>query len=184
MRRSCRWMALEGGGLEHLVLDLQPDGVRAEGVVIGAEEGRAFACAYAIRCDASWRVRAVDVRIAGGPALALRADGAGHWTDADGRTLPELDGCIDVDLRCSAFTNTLPIRRLGEGLAQRQEILVAYVDVLADPLAAHAQAQAYVCLAPDRYRFESLDSGFSAELTVDGDALVLDYPSLFRRIAA
>ena len=33
------------------------------------------------------------------------------------------------------------------------------------------------------YLFENLDgSGFSAELPVDEDGLVLDYPDLFRRV--
>jgi hypothetical protein len=43
--------------------------------------------------------------------------------------------------------------------------------------------QAYTRLADQRYRYESLDgSGFSAELAVDADGLVLDYPGLFRRV--
>jgi hypothetical protein len=32
------------------------------------------------------------------------------------------------------------------------------------------------------YRFVSLDGGFSADLPVDQDGLVLDYPGLFRRV--
>ena len=31
------------------------------------------------------------------------------------------------------------------------------------------------------YRFESLDGGFTADLPVDPDGLVLDYPGLFKR---
>ena len=48
--------------------------------------------------------------------------------------------------------------------------------------------QRYTCLKRDAqgglYRFESLDgefAGFTADLPVDADALVLDYPGLFRR---
>jgi len=32
------------------------------------------------------------------------------------------------------------------------------------------------------YRFVSLDGGFSAELPVDQDGLIMDYPGLFRRV--
>ena len=32
------------------------------------------------------------------------------------------------------------------------------------------------------YRFLSLDGGFTADLLVDADGLVLDYPGLFRRV--
>ena len=34
------------------------------------------------------------------------------------------------------------------------------------------------------YRFESLSSGFRADIPVDGDGLVLDYPGVFRRVGA
>ena len=32
------------------------------------------------------------------------------------------------------------------------------------------------------YKYESLDGGFTANLPVDADGLVLDYPGLFRRV--
>ena len=35
---------------------------------------------------------------------------------------------------------------------------------------------------PVRYRFEVLPRGFAAELLVDADGLVIDYPQLFRRV--
>lgn len=186
MQRTLRWIA-EDGGLEHLSLKATAAGVAAEGVVIGADEGRAFGCAYVIRCDAQWRVRALDVHAIGGARLVLYADGAGRWTDAAGRTVPRLDGCIDADLRCSAFTNTLPIRRLGDDLAQRQEIRVAYVDPLGLDKGASAARQAYTRLDAGRYRFESLrfdspDPGFTADLDTDADGLVLRYPGLFERV--
>jgi uncharacterized protein len=48
-----------------------------------------------------------------------------------------------------------------------------------------AERQRYGCLQARAdgglYRFEALPSGFTAELPVDADGLVLDYPGLFRR---
>jgi hypothetical protein len=32
------------------------------------------------------------------------------------------------------------------------------------------------------YRFVSLDGGFTADLAVDSDGLVVDYPRLFKRV--
>ena len=44
----------------------------------------------------------------------------------------------------------------------------------------------YTCLetgsAGRKYKFESLDSGFIADITVDQDGLVEDYPGLFKRV--
>jgi hypothetical protein len=43
--------------------------------------------------------------------------------------------------------------------------------------------QAYTRLGDRLYLFEALDaSGFKAELAVDEEGIVLDYPQLFRRI--
>lgn len=126
-------------------------------------------------------MRAFEVHRAGGASLVLRGDGAGNWRDGAGRPLPALDGCIDVDLRCSPLTNTLPIRRLGAQLQQRRELRVAYVDPLQLGQGARAAAQAYTLLGPGRYRFEGLDSGFSAEIETDDEGLVLRYPGLFER---
>jgi uncharacterized protein len=46
--------------------------------------------------------------------------------------------------------------------------------------------QRYTCLeasnAGGKYKFESLDDGFTAVIAVDGDGLVEDYPELFKRV--
>jgi hypothetical protein len=55
--------------------------------------------------------------------------------------------------------------------------------VFAPDLTVSPQPQAYTQLADRLYLFESLvGSGFSAELPVDEDGIVLDYPGLFRRV--
>lgn len=55
--------------------------------------------------------------------------------------------------------------------------------IFAPDLTVHAQPQAYTRLADRLYLFENLDgSGFKAELPVDEDGIVLDYPDLFRRV--
>ncbi|MEH6436862.1 putative glycolipid-binding domain-containing protein [Massilia sp. DD77] len=187
MRRIYRWHTVEGGGTEHLALDLSLDGIVAEGVVVGPVtgvlfEGEPFGCIYRVRCDPDWRVRELALRVGGGPSLALAADGEGHWTDGAGAPLPALDGCIDVDLACSPFTNTLPIRRLGEALRERQAIRVAFI---AFPgLELKAWPQLYTRLDAGRYLFESPEHDFRAEIETDEDGLVLRYPGLFTRRGA
>jgi hypothetical protein len=56
--------------------------------------------------------------------------------------------------------------------------------VFGPDLRVRPQAQAYTRLAERLYLFENLDgSGFQAELAVDEDGIVLDYPGLFRRVS-
>jgi hypothetical protein len=98
--------------------------------------------------------------------------------------MPDLDGCIDVDISSTPFTNTLPIRRLGLEPGESEELAVTYI--LVPELLVGAERQRYDCLEAQAegglYRFEALPSGFTAELPVDADGLVIDYPGLFRRV--
>ena len=190
MEREVMWTPADGPGCEHLRLAACPQAPFAEGLVIGVAGGRPFGLRYGVWCDEGWRAREVRLAVLSPVPreLILRADGSGRWRAGDGDPLPALDGCVDVDVSATPFTNTLPIRRLGLRPGESAEIAVAYVDVPA--LTVEAVRQRYTCLetgpAGGRYRFESLPyaalpEGFCAELTVDGDGLVVDYPGLFRR---
>ncbi len=110
MERNVIWVPWDGPGLEHLRLVTSDDGVVANGLVIGLEGGRSFRIGYEIRCDGRWRVR--EVRAAAPdlerPVLELLADGEGRWNRRSGEPVPELDGCIDIDILATPFTNTLP----------------------------------------------------------------------------
>lgn len=67
----------------------------------------------------------------------------------------------------------------GPGL-EHLRLLQQQEDIVADGLILGVEEQ-----IPFRLRFESLVNGgssFTAELPVDGDGLVVDYPELFRRI--
>ena len=94
--------------LEHLRLLTSVGGVLSDGLVIGLEAGRPFRIGYEMRCDGLWRVREVRAGAPdlGRPVLELFADGEGHWKWRSGEPLPELDGCIDVDISAPPFTNT------------------------------------------------------------------------------
>ena len=170
-----RWIPETGPGIEHLVLRRDGEAIVAEGAIVGDR----FGAFYAIRCDTNWRVRHAVVQVAGHGRIELRADGAGHWQDGEGASIPALAGCIDIDLTASCFTNTLPIRRLGDALAARQAIEVAYVWI--PELSMETARQAYTRLGANLVRFESIGSDFRADLQVDGEGLVVRYPGLFRR---
>ena len=118
------------------------------------------------------------------PRVDLLSDGQGNWTIPDGRAVPELRGCIDVDISVTPFTNTLPIRRLGLAPGDSAELSVAYFE--GTELQAWPEPQQYTCLEKNDwgglYRFLSPDGGFTADLLVDSDGLVLDYPELFKRV--
>ena len=80
--------------------------------------------------------------------------------------------------------NTLPIRRLALHPGESQEISVVYISF--PDLQLKAVRQRYTCLKNlpngQLYRYEGLLSGFTAEIEVDKDGLVMDYPGVFRKV--
>ena len=92
----------------------------------------------------------------------------------------DLRDCTDIDIAVTPFTNTLPIRRLNLEVGEAAEIDVVYVTV--PDLTLSPAPQRYTRLDDRIYRFESLDSGYTADITVDDHGLVTDYPGLFRRV--
>ena len=179
------WSAWQGPGLGHLRLAVRESGVVADGFVLGVADGRPFRLSYEVRCDPYWRVRAARVGVPGEPPrVELLSDGEGNWTGPDGRTVSYLQGCEYVDISETPFTNSLPIRRLGLAPGGSAEIAVAYFEEA--ELQPWPEPQHYTYLEKGdedgTFRFVSLDGGFSADLPVDRDGLVLDYPGQFRRV--
>jgi hypothetical protein len=121
-----------------------------------------------------------------GTRIELRADGQGNWTGSDGHARSEFDGCIDVDISATPFTNTLPIRRLELRPGASSGIEVLYV-ALFPTLELRRAEQRYTRLdaaGGARYLYESVATGFRVELLVDDDGLVMDYPGFWERVAA
>jgi hypothetical protein len=73
---------------------------------------------------------------------------------------------------------------LGLQPGEAAEIRVAFIAI--PSLQLSPALQRYTCLAqhPDHslYRFESPADDFAADIQVDQDGLVVEYPGLFRRV--
>jgi hypothetical protein len=187
MLRDVLWSPIGTPGLEHLRLTLDATEVVADGEIITTQfDDRPIRVDYWIQADNKWRVRQLRVSAEGSEPLAviLTSDGDGHWTDENGNVRSDLDGCIDVDIMATPFTNTLPIRRLEWKPGDAVELNVAYVKL--PTLEVVPAPQRYTCLEsrPDGglFRYESVTSGYTNELPVDGDGLVIDYPGIWQRV--
>ncbi|GJN80727.1 hypothetical protein PLIIFM63780_004257 [Purpureocillium lilacinum] len=179
MNRIVRWAPLHAFGAEHFHIQTTAEGFLAQGTVVGSRGNNPYGIFYRINISADWLVRGFEVRETGSShVLKLTHDGHGHWSSPGG-PVPSLDGCIDIDIAATPFTNTLPIRRLRLQEGATQAISVAYIPVPSlQPLPIDQQ---YTCLEAKLYRYENLTNGYSAELVVDDDGLVVDYPNAFKR---
>lgn len=178
---AARWRSADGSGLEHLNLRPAGDRIIVDSVVVGGRGGAPYGVRYRIACRSDWTVVTLDIETTDGRGLHVASDGDARWSDTDGARLPALDGCVDVDLAGSPFTNSLPLRRLDlspqMGAVELKMLYVPFATF--EPT---VDSQRYRCLRPGFYRYEAVDRTFSADLTVDEDGLVVDYPNLFLRV--
>jgi hypothetical protein len=191
MKRHVMWSPWTTPGIEHVQVFTQSDGIVADGLILGVKEQEPFRARYEIRCDQRWNLRTVHISLLEDVSqpLHLITDGEGVWATGSGEALSSLTGCLDVDISVTPFTNTLPIRRLALQSGESATLSIAYITV--PKLQVEVSEQRYTCLettsSGGRYWFESLEQGeaiFTAELPVDQDGLVMDYPELFRRVGA
>jgi hypothetical protein len=168
-------------GYEVLFTEAGPTGYRLRGSTTAVEAGVAWSVGYRIELDRAWRTRRVqaDASTADGErSVTLRAVNT-RWT-VDGRSRPDLDGCVDVDFESSSVTNTIPVHRLPFSTGIPVAAPAAFVR--AADLRVHRVEQLYTLRTrtPDgsTFDYESATFAFACELRYDAAGLILDYPGI------
>ncbi|HMD90209.1 MAG TPA: putative glycolipid-binding domain-containing protein [Anaerolineaceae bacterium] len=188
LERHVFWCPWDEPGLEHLHLLQDERGFLADGMILRVIDGHPLRAHYRIRCDPAWRIKKVELDLpeSGRVPIRVQADGNGGWLDESGEPIPLLDGCTDMDISITPFTNTLPIRRLELKPGETGEIRAAYFAI--PEMEVRPVQQRYTCLEISAiggiYRYEEVGQTerLTADLQVDADKLVLDYTGLFRRV--
>ncbi|MFF2831623.1 putative glycolipid-binding domain-containing protein [Cellulosimicrobium cellulans] len=175
---------------------------------LGTSRAAAYATAWALRTGPGWVTEHLDVSVRGlgwsrhldlvrTPDGAWRADVRESGTPPSGLAAPgiadpaSLDGALDCDIALCPVTNTMPILRLGllgdRPLAGETRLVMAWVDL--PSLAVLRSDQVYAAREPldpttgqGVVTYTSATRDFTADLTVDADGLVVDYPHLARRL--
>ena len=190
--------------LEAAVITLAPDRLDA----LGTSRTTDYVVSWELETAGDWVTTRLSVAVAGRGFtrwLVLARDAHGRWTSESythGATRfhdapmaepgiadpAALDGALDCDLALCPVTNTMPILRLG-ALAgvEETELTMAWVDLPSLEVVASRQAySAEHAFDPEAgravVRYRSVGSGFTADLGVDEDGIVIDYPRLARRI--
>jgi hypothetical protein len=183
---TCTWRVEASGGLETAWVSLGDDRLSARGRAVGLDP-EPYWVAYALETGGRFvtgRLRVQVESAAGSRTLDLRRrSGDGAWL-ADGHALPDLDGALDCDLALCPLTNSMPVlRHRLHRQAGGHDLVMAWVSL--PDLGVHRSEQRYEHLGRAGegalVRFTSGD--FRADLGVDGDGLVVDYPRLATRLA-
>lgn len=184
---AAAWRHLDArDGFEVVFPLAETSGYRFDGHSTAVEDGVAWSVGYEIVLDPNWATRAAHVVSRSEhdeSEVRLERDASGLWR-VDGRPAPHLDGCEDVDLEASAFTNAFPVRRLALLVGAWADAPAAYVR--APGLEVERLEQSYTRL-PDEggrscYDYASPSFDFEAVLVYDEVGLVLDYPGIAVRI--
>lgn len=168
--------------MEHVALLKNAHGYCLQGTVLLVADGMDAVLRYQLDCDLGWRTRRLllEGELQGRPlARLLEVDTAQRWW-LNGELQPQVDGCIDLDLAFSPVTNLLPVRRCALSLGEYAELTAAWLRFPALDLVPLPQR--YTCTGPRGYRYESRGGAFTAELLVDEQGLVLDYPGYWRAL--
>jgi uncharacterized protein len=166
---------------------------------IGSARSRGFSSSWELDVADGWITRTLRVTTRGvgwARSVELSRSDTGEWASAATATgavdLPapglvdpsSVHGALDCDLGFCPVTNTMPIRRLEllDRDVDQTHLVMAWVDV--PSLRVTRSDQVYASgPAGERTRihYRSLHGQFTAQLTVDPDGVVIDYPTLARR---
>jgi uncharacterized protein len=134
---------------------------------------------YSIVAGSDWRTlqaRVDGLDPDGLRSLQIAVAPDGSWR-INGRQVPEVQGCVDIDLAFTPATNLLSIRRLALAPGQSGEVLAAWLAYPQDLL--RPLRQVYEHQADGRYRYRCPELGFETVLEVDATGFVQSYPPLW-----
>lgn len=184
MKKSLLWTGQFYNSLENCYVSISDESVNVNSVIIGTYNNKIFRVEYMIRTNKNWETILCEVKSLFANEmnhLHLESDGKGNWI-MNGEPASQFNGCIDIDIPLTPFTNTLPIKRLKLLENEKQLIKVVYIDILEAQI--KALQQQYRKLSLTEYKYENVPNDFEAVITVDESGLVVNYPSLFVRTAA
>lgn len=167
---------------EHTTVKQNSSGFSVEGNITGQEEGNPFQTIYHLDINSNWEIQSFRIDFISNTSfqIGLHKNNAGQWVNSNNEIQTQLTNCLDIDISLTPFTNTLPIRRLNLPAGVSRVISVVYIDLPAKCL--KPADQRYTNLGNGIYRYESLDSGFTADLKVDHEGFVYDYPGIWTRV--
>ncbi|MFZ2033690.1 MAG: putative glycolipid-binding domain-containing protein [Candidatus Dormiibacterota bacterium] len=173
-------------GFEAVFFSADETGYHLDGHTVATEGGHPWVVRYAITLNERWRTAAAQVwswSHLGSRTVSLDAEKPGQW-QVDGAVVPDLKGCIDIDLESSCCTNTFPVHRLRLGVGGSADTPAAYVRAL--DLSVQRLEQRYRRLddasSRQRYEYQAPAFDFSALLIYDESGLLLEYPGIGSRV--
>jgi hypothetical protein len=149
------------------------------GTALFLHQGSPCRLDYSLKCSSDWQTLSASVDGWIGQdtiEVAISVDASRRWT-LNGREVPGVAGCVDIDLNFSPSTNLLPIRRLNLQVGQSAQITAAWLrfpSFSLEPL-----SQSYHRTGGWTYRYESAGGSFVRDLAVNEVGFIAKYPGVW-----
>jgi uncharacterized protein len=182
LTQTILWRSLDEPGHEFAQLFFEDAVWRLTGTAIfayGQQRRWPVRLDYLVVCDAEWRTRSASVSGWVGDEtihIDVSVDDARRWR-LNGVEVPEVEGCVDIDLSFSPSTNLLPIRRLRLNIGDEVAATAAWLhfpDFRLEPL-----DQSYRRISAAGYHYESVRGEFAGQISVNETGFVTSYPNLW-----
>ena len=179
IHQTILWRRLDQPGHEAARLWSQESFWHLAGTAVFLHEEQPSNLSYHLICDTNWLTRSGRAKGWVGSLtldVELLVDATQHWW-LNGKEVPSVEGCLDLDLNFSPSTNLLPIRRLALDIGQAAKVKAAWLrfpSFVLEPL-----DQVYRRTAVTTYRYESAGGKFVRDLTVNPAGFVTDYPDIW-----
>jgi uncharacterized protein len=183
MQTNLLWTGREYHSLENCLVTARDYGFEITSTIIGFYNKKIYKVDYRIKTNNKWETKSFEIKSRHSDqtqSLVFTGDGKGNWMSGNTHR-KEFEGCVDIDIPLTPFTNTLPIKRLQLDKGGTQEIKVIYIDLLEQKITAVHQK--YTRVSDVEYHYENVPNDFEATIRVDEAGFVIDYPSLFVRTA-
>jgi hypothetical protein len=184
------WAGVGASRLEAVRVVAGDRGIRATGSMVAAatDDSPAYSASYSLSTDEAGLIGRLTVRTitAGGEqhvAISRSEDGTWLVDHGAGAVRTDFDGAVDVDVAYSPLFNALPVRRLGlHRNAAEHELPMVFVHLPTLDVELIRQTYRTVSVGQERSIVSFTSERFDAELTVDAEGLVIDYPGLAQRL--
>lgn len=176
------WQHLNAPGWEHVrVISDHPGWTVFDSILVREHNGQVLRGGYTLVTDKEWRTLELRLMMESRPGsmegVHLLTEGDGKWMDANEQPIPELDGCLDVDIQWTPLTHSLPINRLQTSVGDSREVDI--VSILLPAMSIHRSTYLYAHVDDARFTVEGKPGPVSVE--VDSDGLVNDVDRKFVR---
>jgi uncharacterized protein len=184
------WQGAAAPRLESVRLLVADNRLKASGRLIAAADGddEAFSTSFEAATDSHGAFSRLLIRATRAEEerqISVNRTDDGVWLvdRGQGAERSTFGGALDLDVAGAVLFNALPIRRLGlHREAGEHQLPVVYVSLPELSVRLSQQTYTTVSIGEESSVVNYRDENVSADLTVDSNGFVLDYPDLARRI--